>query len=113
MSGNIYKVNDIFGSLNSAVALSAILKHHGKLSVPLEEFDSLLNKVQLWPNDYLTLNDGEGHMSISYNHEKNTIDFELGRSQDGIDRGNPAGYTCMRNIAEFGYVNHDSPRYKH
>jgi len=113
MKNSPYKMHNLFRVLNSSVILSAILKEHGMLSVPANSFDDLLNKVQMWPNDYLTQNDGEGHMAIYYNKENDTIEFQLGRSKDGIERKNGTNYMCMRNSAVFGYVNHDSPRYKH
>jgi len=111
------KIDEIMSSLNSAVVLSAILKHSGTISVPIQEFDSLINNIQMWPNDYLTKNFGEGHMMIEYNNKTDSLDFSLGRSGDFIESDKEKnslirGFICLRNSAEFGYVNHDSPRYK-
>jgi len=111
------KIDDITSSLNSAVVLSAILKHNGTLSVPVKEFESLINNIQMWPNDYLTQNFGEGHMMVEYNHKTDSLDFSLGRRGNFVDSNKEKNsfirsFICLRNSAKFGYVNHDSPRYK-
>lgn len=111
------KIDDIMRSLNSSVVLSAVLKHYGIVSIPIKEFDDLINKIQMWPNDYLTQNFGEGHMMIEYNHKTDSLDFSLGRSGHFVESNKEKdslirSFICLRNRAEFGYVNHDSPRYK-
>ena len=108
----IEKLRDISENLTSAVILSAILQNKKKVSVPAKIFDDILNKIQLWPNDFLTSSTGEGHLAISYDKDLDEISFQLSRSEDDITISNLISYMCMRNRTEFGHVNHDSPLYK-
>jgi len=118
MEENRHKINNIFSKLNAPIILSAILKQYKTISVPANSFDDLLNKVQMWPNDYLTQNDGEGHVMMFYNKNNKTIEFELARSGEGIKKDGLLGYTCIRNVSfppgkpNIDYVNYNSVMYK-
>jgi hypothetical protein len=101
----------IFKEIEATSAFVAILKHHGKLSVPRESLMSLVTEKQIWPNDFIYKNGNA--MLITYDKDSDSIGFELKyNSKEGIFADNELGYKCTRNQTEVGFVDHDSPLYK-
>lgn len=110
MSANYIKAVDIYNKLNGDVLLCAILEHYKEITLPLEIFDDLINKVQIWPNDYVAQHGS--FYSVSYDEENNSMKFQLGYYEDTKYLKNSIGSGCIRNRSEVGFVNHDSPRYR-
>jgi hypothetical protein len=91
-------------------ALVAILKHYGKLTVPRKNLMELIEVEQVWPNDFITRHGSS--MAITYNIDTDDIGFELKYSSDEDHPSDLVAYTCTRNFAKAGFVDHDSPLYK-
>lgn len=100
----------IFENMRATTALVAILKHHGKMSVPKEIFNELVTVKQEFPNDFITKNGSM--MCVTHNEEDDSIGFELRYKSDGEFPKNTIGFHCTRGNPEVGFVDYNSPHYR-
>lgn len=99
----------IFENLRATTAFVAILKHQGRISIPAELLEELLND-QVWPNDFITKNGSM--MCVTYDKDKNEFGFELLYEEDGNAPENKIGFQCTRGNLEVGYIDYNSPYYR-
>lgn len=106
---NSQDLKTIFENLRATSAFVAILKHQGKVSVPAEIFEELLED-QVWPNDFIS-NNGSA-MCVTYDSSKNEFGFELMYEDDGYKPNDAIGFQCTRGNLEVGFVDYNSPYYR-
>jgi hypothetical protein len=106
---NSEDLKTIFENLRATSAFVAILKHQGKVSVPAEMFEELLND-QVWPNDFIS-NNGSA-MCVTYDSNTNEFGFELMYEDDGYKPDDAIGFQCTRGNLEVGFVDYNSPYYR-
>lgn len=104
------KIKNIFDNIRADSALVAILEYLNKVYIPIDRFEDLINKEQVWPNDYI-YNHGAS-MAICYDEEKRLVSFELKYSDDEDHPKNLIGYQCTRNVSDVGFIDHNSPLYR-
>lgn len=105
-----HQVYKIMENIRATSAFVAILKHYGELSVPKEIFEELIDKEQVWPNDFIT-NNGSS-MAIKYDPDSNSFSFKLEYLDEWDGNGEYTGHQCTRNMTDVGYVDYNSPYYR-
>ena len=103
------ELEKIFTNLRATTVFVALLKHNGKMSLPAEMFDELLNE-QIWPNDFIYKNGSS--MCITYDKDLNEFGFELMYEDDGYKPNNAIGFQCTRGNLEVGHIDYNDPRYR-
>ena len=102
------KIADQLAGTNTLVA---ILEHYGKLTIPRKNLMELIEVDQVWPNDFI-YNHGSA-MAITYNPNTDEMGFELRYLMDGDIPADIVSWCCTRNQTKVGFIDHDSPIYKH
>jgi hypothetical protein len=103
------QLEKIFNNLKATSAFVALLKHNGRMTVPAEMFEDLLNE-QVWPNDFITQNGSA--MCVTYDRDKKEFGFELMYEDDGYKPNNAIGFQCTRGNLEVGDIDYNHPLYK-
>jgi hypothetical protein len=106
---NQQELENIFNNLRATTVFVALLKYHGKMSLPGKMFKELLDE-QIWPNDFIYKNGSA--MCVTYDQNTNEFGFELMYEDDGYKPDDAIGFQCTRGNLEVGHIDYNSPLYK-
>jgi hypothetical protein len=103
------KIQKVWGELKGNNVLVALLRTHGKLTVPTSLLEELSDYEQTFPTDFISRNGSI--MRVSHNNDLTEFGFELAYIDDPMTEGESVmGHVCVRQHPNNGDIQYSDTR---